>query len=157
MSIESEDVPRLNWPEIDVRPINEFEFDGLASLAFVVEFPLGQCDPTSKIRNYKVTEKQAVAHLIKYTEKHPVTGDLYYPFLKDPRLMFWLNDRIRRHAALNQTDVFLRLNQDVGILTIEQMKEMVRVGDQSLLQRLSPFVANIVGTQAYWYSFSRDQ
>jgi hypothetical protein len=90
---EAEAVPQVSWPEIDPRPINEFQVDGLASLAFVVDFPLGDCDPTSKIRNIDVSEKDAVAHLVRYTEVHPVTKKLYYPFLKDPRLIFWLNDR----------------------------------------------------------------
>ena len=43
------------WPDIDPNPINEFEFSGIASLAFVKLFPLGHADPTKKGRHTAVT------------------------------------------------------------------------------------------------------
>jgi len=44
------------WPTIDPNPINEFDHSGLASLALVKLFPLGQADPTRKGRLTSVTE-----------------------------------------------------------------------------------------------------
>ena len=42
-----EQIVNFLWPEINPEPLNEFEVSGLASLAFVKLFPLGQADPTS--------------------------------------------------------------------------------------------------------------
>ena len=50
------------WPDIDQNPINEFDFSGLASLAFIKLFPLGHADPTKKGRHTAVTEQAAASH-----------------------------------------------------------------------------------------------
>ena len=98
------------WPTIDPNPINEFEHSGLASLAFVKLFPLGQADPTRQGRLMAVTEVQAANHLLRFAEIDPQSkptpdnpsGTLYYPFAEHPRFSFWMVDRIRRHRALSQ-------------------------------------------------------
>ena len=49
------------WPDVDPNPINEFDFSGLASLAFVKLFPLGHADPTKKGRHTAVNEQEAAS------------------------------------------------------------------------------------------------
>jgi hypothetical protein len=61
----SANLPVIAWPPIDHDPINEFELYGLASMCFILLFPLGQADPTKKARLCPVTET-AAAHLVKY-------------------------------------------------------------------------------------------
>ncbi len=73
-------------------PINEFETSGLASLAFVKLFPLGQADPTKKGRMRTVREVEASSHLLKYAEPDPShpDGELYNPFGEHPRFSFYM-------------------------------------------------------------------
>ena len=37
----------VSWPSVDPQPINKFSTNGIASLAFIKLFPLGQTDSTS--------------------------------------------------------------------------------------------------------------
>ena len=46
----------INWPQASKIPINEFEFDRLASLLFPKLFPKGLGDPTKKARLRYVSE-----------------------------------------------------------------------------------------------------
>ncbi len=59
----------VHWTTISTEPINEFEvMSGLASLAFIKLFPLGQADPTKKGRRQDLSELIASNHLMKYAE-----------------------------------------------------------------------------------------
>ena len=49
---------RINWPQINPTPINEFEFHGICSLLFPKLFPHGLGDPTKKSRRRMVSETQ---------------------------------------------------------------------------------------------------
>ena len=59
-------------------------------------------DPTNKSRNVPVTEQEAAAHFLRYAEKVPGRDPLYYPFAPLERYIFWMLDRVIRHAALGQ-------------------------------------------------------
>ena len=131
-----EQIVNFLWPEINPEPLNEFEVSGLASLAFVKLFPLGQADPTSKYRLIAISELLASAHLLRYaevdpsfapTEEYP-NGVMYYPFAEHERFSFWMVDRIHRHRALSQAQVYLKQNPSIGVLTMKELKEMVTNG-----------------------------
>lgn len=56
----------LNWPQINNQPINEYSFDGLASLLFPKLFPNGAGDPTRKARLRHVTETQGIKFHLQF-------------------------------------------------------------------------------------------
>ena len=106
---------KCNWPQAEPIPINEFEYDGLCSLAFPSLFPNGLADPTKKARQIEVSETDGFKHLLKYATEHTTNQEMYYPFVKHPRFKFWSYDRLRRHRALEQSKIYLK--QNIGKLT----------------------------------------
>ena len=103
----------IDWPTVNPIPINEFEFDGLASMCFPSLFPNGLGDPTKKSRQIEVSETDGFKHLLKYSTLNTKTNEMYYPFAKHPRFKFWAYDRLRRHRSLDQTKIYLK--QNLGI------------------------------------------
>ncbi len=101
---------KIDWPIADTKPINEFEYDGLCGMAFPTLFPFGLGDPTKKSRNIAVSETDGFKHLLKYATKNSVNNNFYYPFAKHQRFKFWAYDRIRRHRALDQSNIYLKQN-----------------------------------------------
>ena len=121
-------------------------------MAFVKLFPLGFGDPTKPDRLYAVSETDVMAHLLRFAEKDPLDGKLYYPFAEHYRFKFWMNDRIRRHRTLSQATVYLKKNPEDAALTIDDLRQMVSGNTwQSLMKRLSAYSANLTGSDAYWY------
>ncbi len=100
----------IEWPKAANLPINEFQFDGLASMTFPCLFPYGYGDPTKKSRQTTVTETDGFKHLMKYATVKFNTDQMYYPFATNPRFKFWAHDRTKRHRALNQSKVYLKNN-----------------------------------------------
>jgi hypothetical protein len=163
--LQKEQIANFFWPEINPEPVNEFEVSGMASLAFVKLFPLGQADPTSKCRKITVSERLASAHLLRYAESDPSVapneeypnGVMYYPFAEHERFSFWMVDRIRRHRALSQSQVYLKQNPTIGVLTMEELKAMVTNGQiEEIISRMDVYAANVVGSDAYWSKKGRE-
>jgi len=153
------------WPVVDPAPINEFEFSGLASLAFVKLFPLGQADPTKVGRLRAVKELEASSHLLKYAERDPSVppseehpnGVLYYPFAEHSRFSFWMVNRIRRHRALEQCKVFLKQNPTVDALSMDELKEIIRSGEiENVIMKMYAYTANVTGSDSYWSKRRRE-
>ena len=71
---------KCNWPLSDSNPINDFTFDGLASLAFPSLFPHGLADPTKKGRLIAVSETDGYKNLLKYATRHTKSNEYYYPY-----------------------------------------------------------------------------
>ena len=89
----------LNWPSNEGDPINEFQTEGLATMAFPTLFPYGKGDPTkkSRLRDVKLTE--GFKHLIRYADRSP-TGKFTWRFASHPRFPYW---------ALNMKQTVLRI------------------------------------------------
>ena len=90
---------KIKLPIISKEPINEYELDGILTLAFPKVFPLGLADPTRKKWLKPVNETEGCKHLLKYACKDS-KGELYYPFAEHPRALFYVYDRLRRHRAM---------------------------------------------------------
>ena len=143
---------KCNWPLADSNPINEFSFDGLASLAFPSLFPHGLADPTKKSRLIGITETEGYKHLLKYATKHTKTSEYYYPFVQHPRFKFWAYDRLRRHRALEQSKIYLKQNLGDASLTISELKQHLTNGNgDSIMKRMTAYSSNITGSDSYWY------
>ena len=142
---------KINWPTSNGEPINEFEYEGLCSLAFPQLFPDGVGDPTIRARLYNVTETNGFRHLLKFATKNS-KGELYYPFASHPRFKFWCYDRLRRHRSIDQCNVYLKKNPDANEITIAELKQMAdNVQIDSFMKRMSAYSANITGSDMYWY------
>ena len=100
----------MDWPVASNLPINEFRYDGLASMTFPCLFPFGLGDPTKKARMIEVTETDGFKHLMKYAVTKYNTSEVYYPFASHPRFKFWAHDRLKRHRTLNQSKIYLKNN-----------------------------------------------
>ena len=122
---------KINWPNVDPTPINEFskDGDGLATLAFPSLFPHVLADPTKKGRITAVTETEAIKHLLKYATKRTSNNEYFYPFVEHPRFKFWAYDRIRRHRSL---------------------ESLTNGNAQNIMKRMTAYSANITGSDAYW-------
>jgi len=166
----------VDWPAVNPKPINEFEYDGLCSLAFPAIFPYGTGDPTKKARRFEISETDGFNHLLKYATKNAVDNQLYYPFVQHSRFKFWAYDRIRRHRALNQAKIYLKQNiGKINItkifkyffrliylintpslgdanLTVKELKDGLTNGNgEMIMKRMSAYSANIIGSNSYWY------
>jgi hypothetical protein len=126
-NINGQDQPTITWPVMEQTPINEYTTNNLASLCFPKLFLFGQGDPTRKDRICAVKEHEATSHLIKFATIHPRTRKLYYPFAMHERFIFWMNDRIRRHRIMDQTNVYLKNNPGDASMTIEELQEITKI------------------------------
>jgi hypothetical protein len=141
----------MDWPAMDQTPLSEFRTEKLASMCFLKLFPLGEADPTNKVRLMEVSEQEATAHLLRYAELDPISGEMYYPFAEHERFMFWMNDRIRRCRSLSQTRVYLKKNPGDAALSVPELRQLVQSNDDdAILRRLTAYSGNLTGSPAYW-------
>jgi len=141
---------KINWPEANQEPINEYNFNSMATLLFPKLFPNGKGDPTNKVRKKEVSETLAINHLIKVVANNS-KGEQYYPVASHPRFKFWFYDRLRRHRSLAQCKVYMQQNKEDANLTIEQLKQLMTTGDSTaFMKKMSSYAANITGSDSYW-------
>lgn len=119
-------------------------------MAFPTLFPDGQGDPTnlSVCRNESLKEK--IKHLIKFGERKE--KNWIYRFAEHPRFSYWALNMLQRSQILQQTGIFLKQNPGEQHLTLEQLRDMITNNSSNfLLSKLSWYIANITGSDAYWY------
>ena len=145
----------MNWPSVDNQPLNEFEIPYLASMSFPTLFPDGKGDPTNQALARDVPLSERIKHLIKLGEK--VNGSWVYRFANHPRFAYWAFNMIQRKRTLEQTGIFLEQNPGEAHLTIDELREMAATNNSAiLLSKVSRYVANIPGTNAYWNRVRED-
>lgn len=83
----------LDWPTISGEPLNEFQTEGLASMAFPTLFPYGKGDPTCKSRPCQVKLADGFKHLIRYADRSP-EGLIRWRFASHPRFPYWAGNVI---------------------------------------------------------------
>lgn len=136
-------------------PLNEYVTPYLATMAFPTLFPDGKGDPTNPAVLKNVTLKEKVKHIIKFAEKKE--GKWIYRFANHPRFSYWGLNMIQRKQILQQTGIFLKQNPGEQHLTMEELREMVNNNNTNLfLNKLSRYVTNITGSDAYWYKEKED-
>ena len=80
-----------------------------------------------------------------------------YRFANHPRFSYWGLNMIQRKQILQQTGIFLKQNPGEQHLTMEELREMVNNNNTNLfLNKLSRYVTNITGSDAYWYKEKED-
>lgn len=146
---------QINWPTLGNSPLNEYVTPYLATMAFPTLFPDGKGDPTNPAILKNATLKEKVKHLIKFAEKKD--SKWIYRFANHPRFSYWALNMIQRKQILQQTGIFLKQNPGEQHLTMEELREMVNNNNTNLfLNKLSRYVTNITGSDAYWYKAKED-
>ena len=148
---DEQPIQTVQWPTINPILMDEFNMQGIASLASPTLFPLVQADPTTKVRIHAVTEQKAAGHLLKVLSVKP-NGELYYPFARHARFKFWINDRIRRHRVLGQSTIYLRKNPGDGNLSLDDLRGLLQNHHEAfqVLGRMNAYTANVTGSSSYW-------
>ena len=114
----------LEWPSNDGQPINEFQTEGLATMAFPTLFPHGKGDPTKKTRLREVSLTEGFKHLIKYADLSPLQT-FTWRFASHLRFPYWALNMKQRHQLLSQARIYLTQNPQDANLTTEELREMV--------------------------------
>ena len=147
--------PTVSWPTLDIEPLSEFATPFLATLAFLTLFPDGQGDPTnpSLMRDVEFAEK--VKHLLKFAEVK--SGKWFYRFAMHPRFSYWALNMIQRRRALGQASFFIKQNPGEPHLSVKELQQMANnVTATNLMSKISHYVGNITGTNAYWHKVRDD-
>ena len=141
----------LDWPAIGM-PMNEYTTEGLASKCFPCLFPYSTGDPFQYDLQRPVKLAETAKHLINYCERDPQSGRLHWRFASHKLFPGWINDIKRRHSITQQGSIFVKQNPGEIPATAEQLLEKLSDRDQAgaWMQKLSRYVANVPGSNAYW-------
>ena len=145
----------LNWPTVDNQPVNEYETSYLATMAFPTLFPDGRGDPTNQALLRDVPLYEKIKHLVKFAEK--INNKWVYRFASHPRFSYWAFNMIIKKRTLQQSGIFLKQNPGEAFLTMEQLREIAESNNSpAFISKVSRYVANIGGTNAYWHRVKED-
>ena len=151
-SVIHENTP-VPWPELSKAPVNEFNTEGLATMAFPTLFPYGTGDPTAKDRQHPVSLSECFKHLISFGEVR--NNKFLWRFATHPRFMYWALNMKQRHHLLSQSSVYLKQHPSDAALTLQQLRNMVdKSTSEQLMSRLHKYVSKVQGTKQYWYQRS---
>ena len=145
----------ISWPSVENEPLNEYSTPFLASMAFPTLFPDTKGDPTNPSVYREVTFPSRIKHLIKFGEN--VHGKMKYRFASHPRFSYWALNMIQRKRALQQTGMYLKQNPgDTPVCP----RDLNHSGDPTsvdrIMHKMSRYVANILGSHAYWQKQKED-
>ena len=98
----------MSWPTIEDHPLNEYQTQYLATMAFPTLFPDGKGDSTNQALQRNVPLSERIKHLMKFGEK--IDGKWVYRFANHPRFGYWAFNMIQRMRTLQQTGIFLKQN-----------------------------------------------
>ena len=143
---ENESMP---WPSVENEPLNEYQVSHLATMAFPTLFPDGKGDPTNQGLLRDVPLQERIKHLLKFAEI--IDGKWVYRFANHPRFSYWAFNMIQRKRILQQSGIFLKQNPGEAHLTIDELREMAVSNNANVfMSKVSRYVGNIAGTNAYW-------
>ena len=145
----------MPWPTVDNEPLNEYLTPFLATLAFPTLFSDGKGDPTNPSLHRDVPLAERVKHLLRFGEN--IDGKWLYRFASHPRFANWALNMIQRKRILQQTGIFLKQNPGEAHLTVEELKQMAADNDTNVfVSKLSRYLSNITGSNAYWHKAKED-
>ena len=140
----------MQWPSLENEPLNEYQVSHLATMAFPTLFPDGKGDPTNHGILRDVSLQERIKHLLKFAEI--IDGKWVYRFANHPRFCYWAFNMIQRKRILQQSGIFLKQNPGEAHLTIDELREMAATNNtNAFISKVSRYVGNIAGTNAYWY------
>ena len=118
-------------------------------MAFPTLFPDGKGDPTNQSILRDIPLQERIKHLLKFAEC--IDDKWVYRFASHPRFLYWAFNMIQRKHILQQSGIFLKQNPGEAHLTIDELREMADSNNANIfLSKISRYVGNIAGTNAYW-------
>ena len=139
----------MAWPTVENEPLNEYQISHLATMAFPTLFPDGKGDPTNQALLRDVPLHEKIKHLLKFAENND--GKWVYRFANHPRFSYWAFNMIHRKRISQQSGIFLKQNPGEAHLTIDELREMAASNNTAVfISKVSRYVGNISGTNAYW-------
>jgi ATP-dependent DNA helicase PIF1 len=139
---DSTPVERLDWPDIGLSPINEYNTEGLLDMDFPTLFPTGEADWLHpRICNIQLHEYGL--HLLRFFDQR---------FGRHPRFHYFLLNMIMRHRSQATAAVFVKKNiHDNSPTTILDLRQqLIDLPDNKLVEHLMHFGSTLRGTRAYW-------
>ncbi|PAA81629.1 hypothetical protein BOX15_Mlig023830g1 [Macrostomum lignano] len=133
---------KLQWPRSSRVPVNEFEQEGLFSLAYPHLFPDGKGDyKTPRVRSIGLGDY--AKHLMQF----------HCPrFRCDPRFRFFIENMVMRWRALEVGRVFVH-DKNLAGLSAPEMLEKLK--DPAVMSSVSARASELRGTASYWQSKRR--
>uniref|UniRef100_A0A1I8HS47 ATP-dependent DNA helicase n=2 Tax=Macrostomum lignano TaxID=282301 RepID=A0A1I8HS47_9PLAT len=133
---------KLQWPRSSRVPVNEFEQEGLFSLAYPHLFPDGKGDyKTPRVRSISLGDY--AKHLMQF----------HCPrFRCDPRFRFFIENMVMRWRALEVGRVFVH-DKNLAGLSAPEMLEKLK--DPAVMSSVSARASELRGTASYWQSKRR--
>ena len=146
---------QFNWPSVQNSPLNEYTTSFLATMAFPTLFSDGKGDPTNPSLHKRVTLIEKFRHLCKFAENK--NGLWHYRFAQHPRFSYWALNMIQRAQILQKSGIFFKQNPGEQHLTIDELREMVVNNNSNVFMgKLSRYISNISGSNAYWRKVKED-
>ncbi|XP_057837722.2 uncharacterized protein LOC131047921 [Cryptomeria japonica] len=141
LHLDKDDQNVAAWLEISFSPINEYNTEGLFSMAFPTLFPSGSALPLQP-RTKHVHLHEYALHLIRYHDQR---------FGQHVRFRYYLYNLIMRHRSQQSASVFLRTNLEDSIQTTLQAlcEQLQSTPSDQLPNQLMYFAASLRGTRAY--------
>ncbi|XP_057856713.2 uncharacterized protein LOC131066056 [Cryptomeria japonica] len=136
------------WPEISSSPINEYNTEGLFTMAFPTLFPSGSALPLQP-RTKHVHLHEYALHLIRYHDQR---------FGHHVRFRYYLYNLLMRHCTQQTASVFLCTNLENSIpTTLQALREQLHsTPSDQLPNQLMHFAASLRGTRVYWKRSRKD-
>ncbi|KAJ3525773.1 hypothetical protein NMY22_g10434 [Coprinellus aureogranulatus] len=129
----------LPAPTVDNTPLSELT-PGYIPMAFPTLFPDGKGDfYTPRIR--QLTLGEYFPHLLRFRGGR---------FSRHKRFPWFAFNTLQRSRALTKSKVFVRQNHDEGKLTGEDIEEMLKEKDESIVSKMMRYGEDLRGTRAYW-------
>lgn len=141
---------QINWPLVENSLLNKYTTSFLATMAFPTLFPDGKGDLTNPSLQKHVTLSEKIKHLCKFAGKK--NEFWHYHFAQQPRISYWALNMIQRAQILQQSGIFLKENPGEQHLTIDELRDMVVNNSSNVfMAKLSRYISNISGSNAYWH------
>jgi len=133
----------IQWPPISLSPINEYNTEGLLSMAFPTLFPTGAALPNQpRIKTVQLHEY--ALHLLHYHDNR---------FGKHPRFRYYIYNLMMRHRSQATTSFFVKKNIGDGFPTsIQELNiRLQQFPDDKLAEQVMRFGSSLRGTRSFWH------
>ena len=132
----------LQWPTVGLSPINEYNTEGLFSIAFPSLFPTGS-SMINQPRLRDVEMHELALHLMRYHDNR---------FAQHPRFRYFLYNLIMRHRSQSTASVFVKksIEDNLPATAADLRQHLLDLQHSALPDQIMRFGSSLRGTQSYW-------
>ena len=141
----NEGVLDLNY-QSDQEPLRELSTPGFFSMCYPSIFVNGTCDITIK-KIHTIELKEWIQHLYYVLDNRVAS----HPFLK-----FHLHNILMKQRALSQGRFVVTQRLHENHLTVDQLRERVEQGDDSVSRQFIKVASNLPNTDPYWHKRQKE-